>query len=119
MCDLPEKMSKQDWVSLAVDYDIFINTTNYDNTPISVMEAMALGLVNVSTNVGGIPYLLTDTVEGILVEKDNSVAMTKAIDYIITNPQKALQLTINARSKAEQFDWSVVKHKWHKILGDI
>jgi glycosyltransferase involved in cell wall biosynthesis len=38
--------------------DIFLNTTNVDNTPVSVLEAMASGLCVVSTNVGGIPYLL-------------------------------------------------------------
>ena len=40
--------------------DVFLNTTNYDNTPVSVLEAMACGLPLVSTNVGGIPYLLED-----------------------------------------------------------
>ena len=49
------------WLNKA---DIFINTTNYDNTPISVMEAMACGLCVVSTNVGGVPYLLESEVTG-------------------------------------------------------
>jgi glycosyltransferase involved in cell wall biosynthesis len=38
--------------------DIFVNTSNFDNTPVSVLEAMACGLCIVTTNVGGIPYLL-------------------------------------------------------------
>src|SRR5690606_41946312 len=51
------ELPKKDWIALAKDYNIFINTTNYDNMPVSVIEAMALGLPVVSTNVGGLPYL--------------------------------------------------------------
>ena len=54
------QLTKEEWWELASKHDIFINTTHFDNTPVSVMEAMALGLPVVSTNVGGIPYLLTD-----------------------------------------------------------
>ena len=38
------KLSKQEWIRLSEDYNVFINTTNFDNMPISVIEAMALGL---------------------------------------------------------------------------
>ena len=54
----PGKLSKPEWVKLAQDYNIFINTTNFDNMPVSVIEGMALGMVVVSTNVGGMPYLI-------------------------------------------------------------
>ena len=66
------KMEKEEWIALSKGYDIFINTTNADNTPVSVMEAMALGLPVVSTNVGGIPYLIEDGLDGLLVEPKNA-----------------------------------------------
>ena len=47
--------------------DIFINSTNYDTAPRSVIEAMASGLCVISTNVGGIPWLITNEVDGMLV----------------------------------------------------
>jgi len=40
------------------------------------MEAMALGLTIVSTNAGGLPYLIDNNVDGILVEKNNSEQLT-------------------------------------------
>ena len=49
-------LSKTEWIELSKDYNIFINTTNVDNTPVSVMEAMALGFPVISTNVGGVPF---------------------------------------------------------------
>ena len=60
-------MKKSSWINLSKDCDIFINTTNYDNMPISVIEAMALGLPIVSTNAGGLKYFHDDGEDALLV----------------------------------------------------
>ena len=110
------KLSKPDWIKLSQDYNIFINTTNIDNTPVSVIEAMALGLPIVSTNVGGMPYLITHKTNGLLVEKDNVNAMTVAIVTIIENESEREQMILNARALSETFDWQRVKMQWNDIL---
>ena len=110
------KLSKKEWIDLSKDYNIFLNTTNFDNTPVSVIEAMALGLPVISTNVGGMPYLITDKVDGLLVRKNDIDAMVNAIVHIFENKDFAAVLTKNARIKVEQFDWQVVKHLWFNIL---
>lgn len=110
------KLSKEDWWQLASEHDIFINTTHFDNTPISVMEAMALGLPVVSTNVGGIPYLLTDKENALLVNDNDVVAMTTAICSLLDNQEKAKALALNARNFIEQMDWNVVKEEWKGVL---
>jgi len=109
-------LSKAEWHKKAEDFNIFINTTNIDNTPMSVMEAMALGLPIVSTNVGGMPYLINDRVNGLLVEKNNVDAMVNAIIEICENEFLTKTLVINARQKVEQFDWQKVKLLWQKVL---
>ena len=110
------RMSKMEWTSLSKEYDIFINTTHLDNTPISVIEAMALGLAVVSTNVGGIPYLLKANKEVILVNDNDAGAMTEGIDMIIQKQHFAKTITTNARSKVVDFDWEIVKQRWLTIL---
>jgi glycosyltransferase involved in cell wall biosynthesis len=95
-----------------VEGDIFINTTNIDNTPISVLEAMACGLCVVSTNVGGIPYLLDDGQDALLVLPNDPGAMANAVQRILTEPGLAECLSQNARRKAEQFDWQVILPQW-------
>lgn len=110
------QLSKEDWWQLASEHDIFINTTHFDNTPISVMEAMALGLPVVSTNVGGIPYLLADKENALLVNDDDDKAMTEAICSLLEDQQKASDLTLNARHFIEQMDWNVVKEEWKRVL---
>lgn len=109
-------LSKTEWHQLSKDYDIFINTTTVDNTPISVMEAMALGLAVVSTNVGGMPYLIADNETGILVESNNIDDMVRAIEKIISNHLQGSKITSEARRSVEQFDWSVVKESWKAVL---
>lgn len=110
------KLSKKEWIILSEKYDVFINTTNIDNTPVSVIEAMALGLPIVSTNVGGMPFLIEHGVDGILVEPDDVNAFKTAITSLIGNPHDTLRMNENARRKVEQFNWEVVKEKWISLL---
>lgn len=110
------KLQKKEWLSKAKDYNIFLNTTNFDNTPVSVIEAMALGLPVVSTNVGGMPYLIDHGKEGLLVNPDDVEVMTRAILELYNNQNLVVTLTANARQKVEQFDWEVVKQKWFEVL---
>ncbi|MDH4079250.1 MAG: glycosyltransferase family 4 protein [Nitrospira sp.] len=99
--------------------DIFLNTTRIDNTPVSVVEAMACGLCIVSTNVGGIPYLLKDEHDALLVPADDAVAMAKAVQRFLTEDGLAGRLSMNARRKVEQCDWSTILPKWEQLFIDI
>ena len=110
------KLSKAEWHKLSEDYDIFISTTNFDNTPVSVIEAMALGLPVVSTDVGGVPFLIDDGKDGLLCEKGNAEDMVKKIVQIVSSSEKSRDLCANARKKVESFDWEVVKKQWNELL---
>ncbi len=110
-------MPKEEWHKTSKDYDIFINTTNIDNTPLSVIEAMALGMPIISTNVGGLPYLIDHGVDGVLVEKDDVNGMTNAIVDLLHNPSNATDLSKNGRKKVEKFDWSFVREIWLDLLS--
>ncbi|GAA4815462.1 glycosyltransferase family 4 protein [Litoribaculum gwangyangense] len=110
------KLNKEDWISLSKNYNIFINTTNFDNTPVSVIEAMALGLPVISTNVGGIPFLIENQKTGILVAPNSVESFITEINKIMTSPEKANHLAMVARKKVEDFDWSHIKTQWIKVL---
>jgi len=111
------KLSKEEWSKLSENYNFFINTTNYDNTPLSVIEAMALGLPVVSTNVGGMPYLIEDGVDGILVEPNNIDEMTTAIVNLLENDELRERIIKNMQEKVIQFNWENVKLKWKDLLS--
>lgn len=112
----PGKLKKKEWAAMSVDYDIFLNTTNIDNTPISVIESMALGLAIVSTDVGGMHYLVEDRMDGILVPQKDENAMVAAVKHIVEHPEESREMTVQARQKVTAFDWEVVKNKWNKLL---
>jgi glycosyltransferase involved in cell wall biosynthesis len=112
----PGKLSKTEWIKLSYDYNIFINTTNYDNMPVSVIEAMALGFPIISTNVGGMPFLIDNHKDGILVNPDDANGFVNQIKNIISNPKEAIMLGNNARNKAESFNWDLIKQEWISLL---
>ena len=111
-----EKLSKAEWTELSKQYDIFINTTHFDNTPVSVIEAMALGLPVVSTNVGGIPFLLKHQDNALLVPDNDVEKMINEIKKLLNNPKLANQVSENARIFVGDFDWEVVKKQWFELL---
>lgn len=110
------RLTKADWISLAKNHHIFINTTSIDNTPVSVMEAMALGLPVVTTKVGGIPYLFEDQKEGYMVSPNDPQSMYLAIQKLITDSGRYSYISKSARLKAERWDWSVIKNEWHHVF---
>lgn len=110
------KLTREEWRKMSKTHNIFINTTHTDNTPVSVMEAMLLGLPVVSTNVGGIPYLITDGVDGCLVKDNDAQAMAQQIIQWAAHPEIAEEIAQNARKKAATYDWQFIKKQWCEVL---
>lgn len=110
-------LSKQSLREVAAEYDIFINTTNVDNTPMTVLEAMAMGIPVVSTNAGGIPYLVADGKEALLVQINDHQAMIERIHQLLQDKALVASLTKNALQKAQIFDKQQVLEKWKTILN--
>jgi len=113
----PGKIDKTEvpkWLSMG---DIFLNTSNIDNTPVSVLEAMACGLCVVSTDVGGIPYLLEHERDALLAPPNDPAAMAAAVHRLLTERDLAGKISENAHKKVAAFDWSIVLPKWEKLLA--
>lgn len=111
-------MKPEEWRKRSREFDIFINTSNFDNMPVSVMEAMALGLPVISTDVGGMPFLIKDGTDGILVTPNNPANFVTEIEKLIDSPLLAGNLATNARAKISEFDWEMIKHNWITLLND-
>jgi glycosyltransferase involved in cell wall biosynthesis len=98
------------------DADVFLNTTNVDNTPVSVLEALACGLCVVTTNVGGVPYLVCHDRSALLVPPQDAEAMARCIRRLLSEEGLAQRLSDNARHEVERFDWAAVLPQWDRIL---
>ena len=113
------KLAKNEWIELSKEYDIFINTTNFDNQPVSIIEAMSLGFPIISTNAGGLPYLIDNNKTGIIVNKKDISSMLKNIIKILENNHYAKELSTNAREASTEFNWIEIEKKWKNIFNDI
>ncbi len=90
-------------------YDIFVNASNVDNLPGTILEAFASGLPVVSTNPGGIPYMVEDGVTGLLVEKEDYNALADNVIKLLEQPEFVLSLSRNAREECSKYSWEHVK----------
>ena len=97
--------------------DVFLNTTDFDNTPVTVVEAMASGMCIVSTDVGGLPFLLEHEVDALLVPRADPRAMADAVRRILLDTALARRISSNACRKAEACDWTVVMPRWEGLLA--
>jgi glycosyltransferase involved in cell wall biosynthesis len=72
-----------------------------DNLPTVVMEAMAASVPVVSTKLAGVPEMITDGTDGLLVEPGNPGQLADAIARLIQNPALAEQIAVAGRQTAE------------------
>jgi glycosyltransferase involved in cell wall biosynthesis len=98
--------------------DLFLNTSTIDNTPVTVLEAMACGLCVVSTEVGGVPYIVRNGASGLLVPVGDAKASAEALKRILRDPELAGRLSRTGRADVQRCDWSEVLPQWEAILGD-
>ncbi len=94
------------------DADIYLQTPDIDNMPSSILEAFASGCAVVSTNAGGVPAILTDVKQGLLVECGDYQAAAECMLRLLANPALAERLTAAARESCVEYQWTVVRARW-------
>ncbi len=85
--------------------DIALNPSRVDNMPNSVLEAMASGLPVVSTNVGGVPYIVNDEQTALLVSPGSPDKMAEAILRLIDDSALSGKLVDNGLAEAQKYTW--------------
>ena len=92
--------------------DIYLQTPDIDNMPASVLEAFASGCVVVSTDAGGVPAVVTDEVDGLLVSCGDDRQAAAQIVRLLRNPSLAHGLAVRARTNCEHYRWKAVREQW-------
>ncbi len=99
-------------------HDIFLNTTFIDNMPVCLVEAGAFGLPIVTTNVGGVPYLVKHEESALFVEPNDVKAMADAVRRLVREPRLASRLSTNGRAMAEQSSPERVVPMWDEVFSE-
>lgn len=92
--------------------DIYLNSPDLDCMPGSLIECFASGLPIVSTNAGGIPYIVEDGVTALLVELNDHDALAEKAMLLLERPDLSKQIIENGRREAGKYSWNHVRGKW-------
>jgi glycosyltransferase involved in cell wall biosynthesis len=90
---------RRDVPALLDALDVAVLSSDYEGSPLSVMEYMAAGKPVVSTRVGGVPDLVEDGVHGLLVEPRDPAALAAAIGRLLRDPAEARRLGEQGRER--------------------
>lgn len=99
--------------------DLLLNSSLADNMPISLLEALACGVPIVTTNVGGIPYLVEDSRTALLVDPGNPQMMAAAAMQVLSNPDLAALLRKNGLAVVQNYAWSKVREQWFSVYMGV
>jgi glycosyltransferase involved in cell wall biosynthesis len=113
------RMDNEGMASLYQDADIMINPSLADNMPISILEALASGVPVVSTDVGGIPYLVEHGKTALLVPVHNPQAMADAIVLLLGDPCMRDKLRQTGLEAARQYAWTHIRERLLSIYHDV
>jgi glycosyltransferase involved in cell wall biosynthesis len=72
--------------------DVLVLPSRAENQPVAIIEAMALGLPVIASNIGAIPEQVVDGETGILIEPSDTAGLTFAIEQILCNPGQAAMM---------------------------
>lgn len=95
---------REDAVRFLAAADLFVLASHHEGLPVALMEALALGIPVVATAVGGVPEMIDDGVEGLLVPPHRPDALAAAIERVVTDEALRRRLVEGARAKGEVFD---------------
>lgn len=92
---------RNDVPRLLASADIYVNSSHWEGTPVSVLEAMSAGLPVVATTVGENPYLLSQEA-GLLVPPNQPEKLSAAIIFLLDSPQKRAEFGLTARTRIKE-----------------
>ena len=114
------KTAPEDMARLYDEADIYLNSPNIDNMPNSVIEAFAAGLPVVTTNAGGIPYIVQHDRTGLLVDCDDDDALAREAMRLLEEPGLASRLSRTARQEClTRYVWPAVAPEWERLYRGL
>jgi glycosyltransferase involved in cell wall biosynthesis len=91
--------------------DVFVRTSRSEGMGNSFIEALAAGIPIIGTPVGGIVDFLSHRETGLVVDKDNPYAISRAIHELVTNPELSRYIVKNGK------ELILKKYQWDDIAG--
>jgi len=111
--------SQNELYSIYQQASIFVLPSLTEAFGVVILEAIAAGAVPVASNVGGIPEIIQDEVNGLLVPPDNPEALARAIIRLLKNPDLIEKLRSNGRLTLERFSHEEMVSKTIEVYNEL
>lgn len=89
--------------------DVMLSSSTVDNMPVSLLEAMNAGLLVISSNVGGVPYMVENNKTGLLFDVGDDEALAGLMMSAIANQEDSKRMIAEAKTRMAQYSWSGVR----------
>jgi glycosyltransferase involved in cell wall biosynthesis len=99
--------------------DVVLNPSRADNMPISILEALASGVPVVTTDVGGIPYLVRHGETAQMVPPGNAEAMAESVVRVWSDPGLAQRQARAGLALAREYTWARVRDRLAAVYRDV
>jgi L-malate glycosyltransferase len=99
--------------------DIFVNASNLDNMPVSVLEAFASGTPVVTTAPESMRYIVDHGRTGLLSEPGDAAALAQNILKLLSDSELATRLAQNAFAESSQYSWKSVRDQWLDVYQGL
>lgn len=113
------RVDNVDMANLYRSADIMLNPSLVDNMPNSVLEALACGVPVISTNVGGVPYIVDDGKTALLVPPKNPEAMAASITSLLADPELSRRLRDAGLEAVQQYTWANVRDRLLQTYAEV
>ncbi len=100
--------------------DVVVVPSRWENSPAVCLEAMAQGCALVASRCGGIPEMVSDGVEGILVEPGSATELASALQRLMESPALRAEMGLAGRARAEaQFSLDSVARQMLEVYRGV
>jgi glycosyltransferase involved in cell wall biosynthesis len=113
------RVERKQMPALFQQADIFLNSSVIDNMPVAIIEAFYAGLPVVTTDAGGIPYIVRDRESGLLTSMRDVDALAVALGEVIANADLRQKIINGGRAFAQECSWQRVKWQWAKAYREL
>lgn len=86
--------------------DIMVSSSRFDNMPVSVLEGFNAGLLVIASNVGGVPYMIEDGINGLLFESDDDDGLAAKIIWALEHPEESHRMIDMAHQSVALYSWT-------------
>lgn len=99
--------------------EIYLTATDLDNMPGSVIECLSCGLPVVTTDAGGVPYIVTHEQTALIVPRGDHRALAAGAIRLLQDNELALRLSRNGLESCRRFTWPAVRDEWLRAYFEL